>query len=86
MDPMELGALTPKIPYNQKLVDFSLGTLCDEFYFFNFSFWTSELYIPWAFWEHQAHSIPTPYEHVVKFCWKWVLSSFFLYFLKSSYM
>jgi hypothetical protein len=46
MDPMELGALTPKIPYNQKLVDFSLGTLCDEFYFFNFSFWTSELYIP----------------------------------------
>jgi hypothetical protein len=46
----------------------------------------SELDILQAFCEHQARPIPTLYEPVVKFCSKRVLSSFFLYFLKSSYM
>jgi hypothetical protein len=36
--------------------------------------------------EHQARPISTPYEPVVKFCSKWVLCSFFLYFIRSSYM
>jgi hypothetical protein len=49
-------------------------------------FWTSELHISQAFHEHQACPIPTPYEPVANFCWKQVLSSFFIYFLRSSYM
>jgi hypothetical protein len=57
------------------------------FLFFSiFIFWTGELHISQAFCRHQARPIPTPYEPVVKFCSKWVLSSFFLYFLRSSYM
>jgi hypothetical protein len=52
---------------------------------FNFFFWTSELHISQAFRKHQANPIPTPYEPVANFCWKQVLSSFFLYFLRSSY-
>jgi hypothetical protein len=47
---------------------------------------TSELHISQAFREHQARPIPTPYEPVVNFCWNQVLSSFFMYFLRSSYM
>jgi hypothetical protein len=54
--------------------------------FFNFFFWMTELHISQSFHEQQAHSILTPYEPVVNFCWKQVLSSFFMYFLKSSYM
>jgi hypothetical protein len=46
----------------------------------------SELHISQAFCEHQARPIPTPYEPVANFCWKQVLSSFFMYFLRSSYM
>jgi hypothetical protein len=34
----------------------------------------SELNISQAFQEHQAHQILTPYEPVVKFCSKWVLT------------
>jgi hypothetical protein len=41
----------------------------------------SELHI-----EHHARLIPTPHEPVANLCWKRVLSSFFLYFLRSSYM
>jgi hypothetical protein len=79
--------LTPKIPWDQKLVDCCLGNLSEEKYFFsNIFFWTSELHISQAFHEHQVWPIPTPYEPVVKFCSKWVLSLFFLYFLRSSYM
>ena len=74
--------LTPRIPWDQKLVNCSLGSLCEEKYiFFNFFFRTSELHILQAFQEHQAHQIPTLYEPVVKFCSKWVLSSFFMYFV-----
>ena len=51
-----------------------------------FFFWTSKLHISQAFREHQACPILAPYEPVVKFCSKRVLSSFFLYFLRSSYM
>jgi hypothetical protein len=54
--------------------------------FFNFFFWMSELHISQAFREYQARPIPTPYEPVANLYWKWVLSSFFLYFLRSSYM
>jgi hypothetical protein len=56
--------LTPKIPLDQKLVDYCLGSLCEDFFqfFFNFFFCTSELHILQAFQEHQAHPIPTPYE------------------------
>jgi hypothetical protein len=79
--------LTPKIPWDQKLVDCCLGNLCEEKYFFlNFFFRTSELHISQAFRKHQARPIPTLYELVAKFCWKQVLSSFFMYFLRSSYM
>jgi hypothetical protein len=39
-----------------------------------------------AFREHQAHPIPTPYEPVANFCWKQVWSSFFMYFIRRSYM
>jgi hypothetical protein len=48
----------------------------------------SELHILQAFRElgNQACSIPTLYEPVEFFCWKQVLSSFFMYFLRSSYM
>jgi hypothetical protein len=46
----------------------------------------SELHISQAFCEHQACPIPTPYEPMANFCWKWAISSFFLYFLRSSYM
>jgi hypothetical protein len=45
----------------------------------------SELHTLQAFREHQARPIPPPYEPVANFCWK-VLSSFFMYFLKSYYM
>jgi hypothetical protein len=38
------------------------------FFFFIFSFWTSELHILQAFREHQARPIPTPYEPVANFC------------------
>jgi hypothetical protein len=54
--------------------------------FFQFFLKTSELHISQAFREHQACLIPAPYEPVVKFCFKWVLNSFFLYFLRSSYI
>jgi hypothetical protein len=61
--------LTPKIPWDQKLVDCCLGSLCEEkLFFFNFFFWTSELHISQALYEHQARPIPTLYELVVKFC------------------
>jgi hypothetical protein len=80
-------ALLPKIPWDQKLVDFCLGSLCEEFlFFFNSFFWTSELHISQAFQEHQARPILTSYEPVVKFCSKQVLSLFILYFLRSSCM
>jgi hypothetical protein len=79
--------LFSKIPWDQNLVNCSLGSLCEEkYFFFNFFFLTSELHISHAFREHQARPIPTLYEPVVKFCSKWVLSSFFLYFQRSSYM
>ena len=79
--------LTPKIPWDQKLVDCYLGSLYEEFWFlFNFSFWMSELHISQVFREHQARPIPTPYEPVANFCWKQVLSSMFPYLWKSSYM
>ena len=51
-----------------------------------FSFWTSELHNSQAFRQHQARLIPTPYDPMVNFYSKRVVSSFFLYFLKSSYM
>jgi hypothetical protein len=61
--------------------------LCEIFYFFfNSFFWTSELHISQAFRKHQARPFPTPYEPVANFCWKQVLNSFFMYFLRSSYM
>jgi hypothetical protein len=76
-DTCSIFLLTLKIPWNQKLVDCCLGSLCEEkWFFFNFFFWTSEIHISQAFREHQARPIPTLYEHVLKFCWKWVLSSF----------
>jgi hypothetical protein len=79
--------LTPKIPWDQKLVDCCLGSFCEEFYFiFNFFFLTSELHISQASREYQACPIPTLYEPVANFCWKQVLSSFFMSFLRSSYM
>jgi hypothetical protein len=79
--------LSPKIPCKQKLVNCYLGSLYEEFiYFFNFFFWTSKLHILQAFWDHQARPISTPYEPMVKFCSKWVLCSFFLYFFKSSHV
>jgi hypothetical protein len=82
-----LLCLTPIIPWDQKLVVSCLGTLWEEKYFFsNFFFWTSELHISQAFRQHQAHQLSTPYESMVNFCSKWVVTSFFLYFLKSSYM
>jgi hypothetical protein len=46
----------------------------------------SELHISQAFREYQERPILTPYESVVNFCWKRVLRSFFMYFLRSSYM
>jgi hypothetical protein len=50
--------LTPKIPWDQKLVDCCLGSLCEDFYFFfNFFFKTSELHISQAFCEHQTRLI-----------------------------
>jgi hypothetical protein len=79
--------LTPKIAWDQKLIVCCLGSLCEEkLFFINFFFWTNELHISQAFREHQACPIPTLYEPVANFCWKQVLSSFFMYFLKSSYM
>jgi hypothetical protein len=67
--------LIPKIPWDQKLVDCCLGSLCEEnYFFFYFFFWTSELHISQALREHRACPIPTPYEPVVKFCSKQVLS------------
>jgi hypothetical protein len=82
-----LKNLTPKIPWDQKLVNCCLGSLCKEKYFwFNFFFWTSELHISQAFREYQVRQILTPYEPVANFCWKRVFSSFFQYFLRSSYM
>ena len=81
-----LKMLIHKIPWDQKLVDCSLGSLCEEFFFFIFFFWTSELHISQAFREYQACLIPTLYESVANFCWKWVSSSFFFHFLRSSYM
>jgi hypothetical protein len=61
--------VNPKIPWDQKLVDCCLGSLCEEKYiFFSFFFWTSELHISQAFYEHQVHPIPTPYEPVANFC------------------
>jgi hypothetical protein len=54
--------------------------------FFSIFFWTSELRISQAFCEHQARPIPTLYEPMANFCWKHVLSLFFMYFLRSSYM
>jgi hypothetical protein len=53
---------------------------------FIFFFWISELHISQAFQEYQACQIPTLYELVVKFCSKGVLNSFFMYFLRSSYI
>jgi hypothetical protein len=69
------------------MVDYCLSCMYKEKYlFFNFFYWTSELHISQAFWEHQAPPIPTPSEPMVKFRSKRILSSFFLYFLRSSYM
>jgi hypothetical protein len=59
--------------------------LFKEFFIYLF-FCKSELHISQAFREHQACPIPTPFEHVVKFWPKQVLSSFSLYFLRNSYM
>jgi hypothetical protein len=48
-----------------------------------FSIFYFGLHISQAFQEHQAHQILTLYEPMVKFCLKWVFSSFFLYFMKT---
>ena len=52
--------LTPKILWNQKLVNNCLGTLCEEFFLkINFFFWMSELYISQAFPEQfRSHMSP----------------------------
>jgi hypothetical protein len=66
----------PQNSSTQKLVNCSLGSWCEEFFFFSIFFllfWTSELHVSQAFWEHQAHPIATPYEPVVKLCSKPVL-------------
>jgi hypothetical protein len=44
------GALIPKIPWDQKLVDCCLGSLCEEkLFFFNFFFWTTYFTsFPWT--------------------------------------
>ena len=54
--------------------------------FFQFFLKRNELHISKAFQEHQTCLIPASYEPMVKFCLKRVLNSFFLYFLKSSYI
>jgi hypothetical protein len=55
-----------------------------SFRFFPLDKWTT--YISQAFQGHQTHPIPTLYEPMVKFCSKQVLSSFFLDFLRSSWV
>jgi hypothetical protein len=45
----------------------------------------SELHNSQAFYQHQARQIPTLYDPV-NFCSKWVVNSFFLYFLGNSQM
>jgi hypothetical protein len=50
LDANSVRILTPKILWNQKLVDCSLGNLYEEkLKKFNFFFWTSELHISQAF-------------------------------------
>jgi hypothetical protein len=81
------GPLTPKIPWDLKLVDCSLGSLCgDFFYFFIFYFLFKNLDEWTTYFTRFLGSPSTLYEPVVKLCSKWVLSSFFLYFLSNSYM
>jgi hypothetical protein len=53
-------------------------------YFLKFNlmfFGTCELYFSQAFWQHQARSIPTPYEPVVNFCSKSLENVIFFNFL-----
>jgi hypothetical protein len=45
-----------------------------------FFFWTSELHILQAFWEHQARQFLIPYEPVVKFSFKMGIKLIFLVF------
>jgi hypothetical protein len=52
-------------------------------FLFNYYFWMSKLNISQAFWQHQACPIPTLHKPMVNFCSKWVVSSFFLYFLRT---
>jgi hypothetical protein len=67
--------LTRKIPLDQNLVDCSLDSLYEEkISFFLFFFWTSELHISQVFQEHQVCPILTPYEPMVNFCLKWILT------------
>jgi hypothetical protein len=60
-----------------------LGSLLEEkSFFFNFFFWTSELYISQAFQEHQARQIPTPYEARGEFLFKTGFEFIFLVFFE----
>jgi hypothetical protein len=69
--------LTPKISWNQKLFDCNFGSLCEEFLFFQFF-----LLDEWTTYFISILGTPSMYNS----CSKWILSSFFLYFLRSSYM
>jgi hypothetical protein len=51
-----------------------------------FTFLTSERQVSQAFWQHQAHKFPTMYGPTVNFYSKWVVNSFFFYFLRNSCM
>jgi hypothetical protein len=68
--------------WHQKLVDCSLGSLCEEFFlifFFNYFFWNMN----YIFREHQARQNSDSVWVHGEVCPKLVLSSFFLYFLRN---
>ena len=58
----------------------------EKYVFFNLLSKTSELHISQAFWQQQERHIPTMDESMVNFCSKWIVYSFFPYFLMSSYL
>jgi hypothetical protein len=79
--PYDTIGLTPKF-LETKNWSIAVWAVCVK----KINFFSIFSFISQAFREYQARPIPTLYEPVANFCWKRVLSSFFLYFLRSSYM
>jgi hypothetical protein len=81
-----LDELIPKIPWDQKLVDCCLGSLCEEFFFFSIFPFRQVNYIFHKLSVNTKHVQFRLYMSRGEFLLKTSIKLIFMYFLRSSYM